>query len=118
MTKTFIALLFMTSGLLVNSQRARAADPEAADKLIVAPAEAISRLKEGNGRYTSGNQQHPHQSGDERGRMAANSYENLGMTAAEAAKRREELAKVSTLLLSLSGARIRAFRLRSCLIKD
>ena len=93
MTKTFIALLFMTSGLLVNSQRARAADPAAADKSIVAPAEAISRLKEGNGRYTSGNQQHPHQSGDERGRMAANSYENLGMTAAEAAKRREELAK-------------------------
>jgi carbonic anhydrase len=61
--------------------------------LIVAPADAIARLKEGNGRFTGGNQQHPHQSSSERTEMAANSFENLGMTAADAARRREQLAK-------------------------
>src|SRR6266480_6225308 len=93
MTKKYLALLVLATGVLSGSHHARAADPTHADQPVVPPAEAISRLKEGNGRYTSGNQQHPHQSGDERGRIAANSYENLGMTAAEAAKRREELAK-------------------------
>jgi carbonic anhydrase len=65
---------------------------------MVVPTEAISKLKEGNSRYTSGNQQHPHESGEERSYMATNSYENAGMTffgmnAEQAAKRRAELIK-------------------------
>src|SRR6266480_7528923 len=93
MTKTRIALLVFMAGVLSGSQVAYAADPAHTDQPIVPPAEAISRLKEGNGRYTSGNQQHPHESSEERAQMATNSYENLGMTAAEAATRRAELTK-------------------------
>jgi carbonic anhydrase len=75
--------------LLGASQFARAADPAHPDQPIVSPAEAISRLKEGNGRFTAGNPQHPHDSVDERKYMAANSYENagtisLGMTSEQA----------------------------------
>lgn len=91
MTKTYLALLVLTAGVFSCKQLAYAADPTHADQPIVPPAEAISRLKEGNGRYTSGNQQHPHESSEERTYMATNSYENLGMTAAEAATRRAEL---------------------------
>src|SRR5947208_1379745 len=93
MTKTYLALLVLATGLLSGSQYARAADPAHADQPVVPPVEAMSRLKEGNRRYTSGNQQHPHESSEERTYMATNSYENLGMTAAEAAKRRAELTK-------------------------
>jgi carbonic anhydrase len=97
MTKKFLALLLITAGLCVGNQFARAADPAHPDEPIVPPAEAMSRLKEGNGRYTSG-KEHPHESSEERAYMATNSYENagvifLGMTAAEAAKRRAELTK-------------------------
>jgi len=65
---------------------------------MISPAEAISKLKEGNSRFTAGNMQHPRESNDERTYMAKNSYENagmtfLGMTADEAAKRRAELIK-------------------------
>jgi carbonic anhydrase len=80
-------------GLLGSNQPACAGDPIHPDQPIVRPAEAISRLKEGNGRYTSGNPQHPHESSEERTYMATNSYENLGMNAAEVAKRRAELTK-------------------------
>lgn len=76
----------------VATAQSPATSTAAADKLVVLPEEGISRLKEGNGRFTSGNQQHPHQSGDDRTTMAAKSYENLGMSAADAAKRRGELA--------------------------
>ena len=98
MTKTCIALLVVTAGILSGSQVAYAGDSAHADQPIVPPAEAMSRLKEGNGRYTKGNQQHPHESSDERAYIATNSYENagmvfLGVTAAEAAKRRAELTK-------------------------
>ena len=93
MTKTYLALLVLTAGVLCCKQLACAADPTHADQPVVLPAEAISRLKEGNGRYMSGNQQHPHESSEERTYMATNSYENLGMSAAEAAKRRAELTK-------------------------
>jgi carbonic anhydrase len=92
MTKTRIAVLVLTAGILDGIQIARAADPAHAAQSIIPPSEAISRLKEGNGRYTSGNPQHPHESREERTRMAAKSHENLGMSAADAAKRREELA--------------------------
>jgi carbonic anhydrase len=79
-------------------QFAQGADPAHPDQPSVPPTEAISELKEGNGRYTSGNQQHPRESREERSYMATNSYENagmtfLGMTAEQAAKRRAELIK-------------------------
>ena len=93
MTKTYLTLLVLTAGVLSCKQLACAADPTHADQPVLPPAEAISRLKEGNGRYTSGNQRHPHESSEERTYMATASYENLGMTAAEAAKRRAELTK-------------------------
>src|SRR5947199_3429765 len=96
MTKTYLTLLVLATGVLSvlsGSQHASAADPAHADQPVVPPAEAMSRLQEGNRRYTSGNQQHPHESSEERTYMATNSYENLGMTAAEAAKHRAELTK-------------------------
>src|SRR6266516_6255968 len=98
MTKTRVALRVLTAGVISGSHVAYTDDPAHADQAIVPPAEAMSRLKEGNGRYTSGNLQHPHESSDERAYIATNSYENagmvfLGVTAAEAAKRRAELTK-------------------------
>jgi carbonic anhydrase len=98
MTKKFLTILLITASLCVGNQFARAADPIHPDQPIVPPAEAMSRLKEGNGRYSSGKAQHPHESSEERAYIAINSYENagvtfLGMTAAEAAKRRAELTK-------------------------
>ena len=91
-----------------------AADPAHPDQPIVSPPEAISRLKEGNGRFTAGNPQHPHESVDERNYVAANSYENagmifLGMTAAEAAKRRADLTKSQhpfAIIVSCSDSRV------------
>ena len=97
MTKTHLPLLLALLGVVGNNQLACASDPAHADQPIVPPAEAISRLKEGNARYTSGNE-HPHESSEERRYMATNSYENagmisLGMTAAQATERRAELTK-------------------------
>jgi carbonic anhydrase len=109
MTKTYLALLVLTAGVLSCKQLACAADPTHADQPIVPPAEAISRLKEGNGRYTSGNPQHPHESSEERTYMAAASYENLGMTAAGAATRRAELKTSQhpfAIVLSCSDSRV------------
>ena len=88
---------FVVFSLLVGNQLGRAADPAHPDQPMIPPAEAISRLKEGNSRFTAGNMQHPHDSNDERAYMAKNSYENpggisLGMTSEQAAKRRIELA--------------------------
>lgn len=96
MKKSQIVCCFIVVSLLCGNHFARAADPTHPDQPIVSPAEAISRLKEGNGRFTAGNAQHPHESSDERKHMATNSYENagmifLGMTAEQAAKRRAEL---------------------------
>src|SRR5437762_4869621 len=114
MTKTRIALLVLTAGVISGSQVAYAGDPAHADNAIVPPAEAMSRLKEGNGRYTSGNQQHPHESSEERTYVATNSYENagmvfLGITSAEAAKRRAELTKSQhpfAVIVSCSDSRV------------
>jgi carbonic anhydrase len=108
------ASLFVVFALLVGNQLGRAADPAHPDQPIVSPAEAISRLKQGNGRFTAGNPQHPHESVDERKYMAANSYENagmisMGMTSEEAAKRRAELAKSQhpfAIILSCSDSRV------------
>jgi carbonic anhydrase len=95
--------------VLSCKQLACAADPTHADQPIVPPAEAMSRLKEGNRRYRSGNQQHPHESSEERTHMATASYENLGMTAAEAATRRAELKTSQhpfAIVLSCSDSRV------------
>ena len=62
MKKTCVTLLVLTAGVISGSQVAYASDPAHADQAIVPPAEAISRLKDGNSRYTNGNQQHPRQS--------------------------------------------------------
>ena len=113
-TKARLTFLLVTAGLLGPTQFSRAAEPAHAEQLIVPPAEAILRLKEGNGRFTSGNLQHPHESSEERSYMAANSYENagttfLGITAAEAAKRRAELTKSQhpfAIIVSCSDSRV------------
>jgi len=114
MRKAQIALYFFAGSLLAASQRAEGADPARPDQPIVAPAEAISRLKQGNGRFTAGNPLHPHESVDDRKYMAGNSYENpgtisLGMTSEQAVKRRAELAKSQhpfAIILSCSDSRV------------
>lgn len=92
MRTNHLACLLVTAGLLIANRIVAGASPGAEDEHIISPTDAIARLKEGNGRYTSGNLQHPRQSSEERTQVANNSYENLGMTPAEAAKRRAELA--------------------------
>src|SRR5437867_9075724 len=93
MTKTPIPLLLVLLGLVGSNQFVCAADPDHADQPIVPPTEAISRLKQGNERYTRGNPQHPHESIDERTRLATNSFENASLIFPDMTKRREELAK-------------------------
>src|SRR6266700_12137 len=70
MNKTQLASCFITISLLGTNQLARAADPAHSDQPSVAPAEAISNLKEGNGRYTGGNLQHPGQTAERRTELA------------------------------------------------
>jgi carbonic anhydrase len=70
MKKIHLASCFVIVGLLSASQFAGAADPAHSDQPSVAPAEAISKLKEGNGRYTSGNLQHPGQTAERRTELA------------------------------------------------
>jgi carbonic anhydrase len=109
----FLSLVVVFS-LLVANQLGRAADPAQPDRPMISPTDAISRLKEGNSRFISGNMQHPRESSDERAYIAKNSYENpdtisLGMNAEEAAKRRAELAKSQhpfAIILSCSDSRV------------
>src|SRR6476620_518981 len=109
-----LASSFVVFSLFFGNQLGRAADPAHPDQPMIPPAEAISRLKEGNSRFTAGNMQHPHDSNDERAYMAKNSYENpggisLGMTSEQAAKRRIELAKSQhpfAIILSCSDSRV------------
>jgi carbonic anhydrase len=109
-----LSYLLVAVSLLGSNQLTRAADPAHPDQPMVSPAEALSRLKEGNGRFTAGNMQHPHESSDHRSYMAKNSYENagaisLGMSAEQAAKRRAELAKSQhpfAIILSCSDSRV------------
>jgi len=70
MKKTQLAACFIIAGLLSAPHFAQAADPAHSDQPSVAPAEAISKLKEGNGRYTSGNLQHPGQTAERRTELA------------------------------------------------
>jgi hypothetical protein len=53
------------------------ADPAPFDRPMIPPAEAISRLKEGNGRFIAGNPQHPHESSDERAYIAKTAIKML-----------------------------------------
>jgi carbonic anhydrase len=114
MKKAHLASCFVLVSLIGMNQFARAADPTHPDQPVVSPADAISKLKDGNGRFTAGNMQHPHESSDERKYMAANSYENagmtfLGMSAEQAARRRTELAKSQhpfAIVVSCSDSRV------------
>lgn len=109
-----IAFYLLAVSLVGAYQRADGADPTDRDRPMISPAEAISRLKEGNGRFIAGNMQHPHESSDDRSYMAKNSYENagaisLGMTGEQAAKRRAELTKSQhpfAIILSCSDSRV------------
>src|SRR6266699_4995151 len=74
MRKTYLALLVLTAGLLSRNQLVHASDPAHAEQSSVAPAEGISRLKEGNGRYTNSNPQHPRQSSEERERLTKSQH--------------------------------------------
>ena len=113
MRKTQLVSCFIVASLLAANQFTLAANPDHSDQPIVPPADAIARLKEGNGRFISGNV-HPHESSEERAYMAKNSYENarvisLGMTSEQAAKRRTELIKSQhpfAIILSCSDSRV------------
>jgi carbonic anhydrase len=70
MKKTQLAICFLVIGLLSSNQFVRAADPAHSDQPSVAPADGISKLKEGNGRYTSGTLQHPGQTTERRTELA------------------------------------------------
>jgi carbonic anhydrase len=60
--------------LLAASQFALAADPAHPEQPTVAPADAVSKLKEGNGRYTSGTLQHPGQTTERRAELTKDQH--------------------------------------------
>jgi len=70
MKKTRLATCVALTSLIWINQLAQAADPPHSDQPSVASAEAISKLKDGNGRYTSGNLQHPGQTTERRAELA------------------------------------------------
>jgi carbonic anhydrase len=70
MKNALVISLYVFISLFGANQFARAADPAHSDQPGVAPAEAISKLKEGNGRYTSANLQHPGQTAERRAQLA------------------------------------------------
>ena len=70
MKKAHLASCVALVTLVGMNQFVRAADPTHPDQPSVAPAEAISKLKEGNGRYTTGNLQHPGQTAERRTELA------------------------------------------------
>ena len=70
MKNALVISLYVFISLFGANQFARAAEPAHSDQPGVAPAEAISKLKEGNGRYTSGNLQHPGQTSERRAELA------------------------------------------------
>jgi len=74
MKKAQLASCFIAVSLLGTNQLARAADPTHTEQPAVAPAEAISKLKEGNGRYTNGNLQHPGQTAERRTGLAKSQH--------------------------------------------
>src|SRR6266446_7855694 len=74
MKNALVISLYVFISLLGSSQFTGAADPAHSDQPTVAPAEAISKLKEGNGRYTGGNLQHPGQTAERRAELAKSQY--------------------------------------------
>src|SRR5437870_6452300 len=70
MKKARLTSLLLSITLLGTNQFVGAADPAHSDQSSVAPAEAISKLKEGNGHYTSGTLQHPGQTAERRAELA------------------------------------------------
>jgi len=70
MKKAHLASCLALVGLIGMNQFASGADPAHPDSPSVAPAEAISKLKEGNGRYKSGSLQHPGQTPERRTELA------------------------------------------------
>jgi carbonic anhydrase len=74
MRKTHVATCLMIISFAGTSSFIGAADPAHADQPSVAPSEAISKLKEGNGRYTSGNLQHPGQTTERRTELASTQH--------------------------------------------
>src|ERR1051325_538887 len=70
MTKTHLAPCLLLTSFLCMNQFGQAADPAYSTKPSVPPVEAISKLKEGNNRYTSGNLQHPGQTSERRTELA------------------------------------------------
>ena len=79
MKNTLIIFLYAFVSLFGTSQFVRAADPAHSDQPSVPPAEAISKLKEGNGRYTSGNLQHPGQTAERRTELAKTQHPFAGI---------------------------------------
>src|SRR5438270_4124603 len=79
MKKARLTSLLLSITLLGTNQFVRAADPAHSDQPSVAPAEAISKLKEGNGRYTSGNLQHPGQTAERRTELANTQHPFAGI---------------------------------------
>jgi carbonic anhydrase len=74
MNKTQLASCLVAVSLLAASQFALAADPAHPEQPAIAPAEAISKLKEGNGRYVSGNLQHPGQTTERRTELSKSQH--------------------------------------------
>jgi carbonic anhydrase len=70
MKKTHLATCVALVSLIGMNQFVRGADPAHSNQPSVAPAEAISKLKEGNSRYTSGSLQHPGQTTERRTELA------------------------------------------------
>jgi len=79
MRKTQLASGFIVVSLVGATLFVEAADPAHSDQPSVAPAEAISKLKEGNGRYTSGNLQHPGQTAERRTELAKTQHPFAGI---------------------------------------
>jgi carbonic anhydrase len=74
MRKIQLLSSFIAVSLLSANQFALATDPAHSEQPAVAPAEAISKLKEGNGRYTSGNLEHPGQTTERRSDLAKSQH--------------------------------------------
>jgi carbonic anhydrase len=74
MKKLQLAAWLILFSLLSAAQFALAADPAHPEQPTVAPAEAVSKLKEGNGRYISGNLQHPGQTTERRAELAKDQH--------------------------------------------
>ena len=74
MRKIQLASCFVVASFVAVNLFVEAADPTHPEQPAVPPAEAISKLKEGNGRYTSGNLQHPGQTTERRGELTKSQH--------------------------------------------